>query len=68
MVGAIEISRLRGEAQRRLGSHFDIRRFHDRILEDGALSMNALRRKIEGWAAEVHLRSIASPAALDSMR
>ena len=67
MVGAIEKSRLRGEASRRLGS-LDIRRFHDRILEDGALSMNALRRKIEGWAAEVHPRSVASPAALDLMR
>jgi uncharacterized protein (DUF885 family) len=49
MVGALEIRRLREEAERRLGPRFDIRRFHDRVLEDGGLPMAALRRKIERW-------------------
>jgi uncharacterized protein (DUF885 family) len=51
MVGALEIRRMREEAERRLGPSFDIRRFHDRVLEDGGLPMTALRRKIELWAA-----------------
>jgi uncharacterized protein (DUF885 family) len=49
MVGALEIARLREETTARLGNRFDIRAFHDRVLEDGALPMNALRRKLEGW-------------------
>jgi uncharacterized protein (DUF885 family) len=56
MIGALDIRRLRDEASHRLGSRFDIRQFHDRILEDGALPMNVLRRKIEVWAAEGHPR------------
>ena len=52
MIGALEIRRLRDEAEQRLGTRFDIRQFHDRVLEDGALPMSALRRKLEAW--EVH--------------
>jgi len=49
VIGALEIGRLRGEASRRLCARFDIRQFHDRILEDGAVPMSALRRKVEAW-------------------
>jgi uncharacterized protein (DUF885 family) len=48
-VGYLEIARLRTEAQRRLGARFDIRAFHDRVLEDGVLPMPALGAKIERW-------------------
>jgi uncharacterized protein (DUF885 family) len=56
MIGALEIRRLREAVERRLGPRFDIRRFHDRILEDGGLPMAALRRKIENWAAAEETR------------
>jgi uncharacterized protein (DUF885 family) len=50
MLGALEIRRLRAEAEERLGPRFDIRRFHDRVLEAGIVPMGALRRKIERWS------------------
>jgi uncharacterized protein (DUF885 family) len=46
MVGALEIERLRADAQQRLGSSFDLRRFHDAVLEDGSLPLPMLREKI----------------------
>ncbi len=49
MVGALEIERLRAETQRRLGPRFDIRRFHDRVLEGGTVPMTVLRSTLERW-------------------
>ncbi len=51
MLGNLEIRRLRGEAERQLGSRFSIRDFHDRVLEDGSVTLPMLRQKIEGWIA-----------------
>jgi uncharacterized protein (DUF885 family) len=52
MVGALEIRRLREETERRLGPRFDVRRFHDRVLEDGLVPMGALRAKLERWTGD----------------
>ncbi len=49
MLGSLEIARLRAEAQATLGERFDIREFHDRVLEDGAMPLSMLREKIERW-------------------
>jgi uncharacterized protein (DUF885 family) len=49
MIGYLEIVRLRAEAQQALGTRFDLRAFHDRVLEDGAMPLPALRAKIEAW-------------------
>jgi uncharacterized protein (DUF885 family) len=48
-VGYIEIRRLRALAEERLGDRFDLRAFHDRVLEDGAVPLELLREKIERW-------------------
>jgi uncharacterized protein (DUF885 family) len=48
-VGQLEIRRLRAEAERTLGSRFDARAFHDRVLEDGTLTLPMLREKIARW-------------------
>jgi uncharacterized protein (DUF885 family) len=48
-VGRLEIERLRHEAEQRLGSSFDIREFHDRVLESGAVPLSLLRSHIESW-------------------
>jgi uncharacterized protein (DUF885 family) len=34
-----------------LGDKFDIRLFHDQILENGALPLNLLEAKIDTWIA-----------------
>jgi uncharacterized protein (DUF885 family) len=49
MLGNLEIRRLREEAQSRLGERFDVAAFHDRVLEDGAVTLSMLRAKIERW-------------------
>ena len=52
MLGNLEIRRLREMAERELGSRFDIRTFHDKVLEDGTVTLPMLRAKIERWVAE----------------
>ncbi len=51
MVGRLEIERLRAEAQAKLGPRFDIRIFHDRVLEGGSVPLGVLRGRIEQWLA-----------------
>jgi uncharacterized protein (DUF885 family) len=51
MLGRIEIQRLRAHAERELGEGFDIREFHDRVLENGGVTLPMLRQQIEDWVA-----------------
>jgi uncharacterized protein (DUF885 family) len=47
MLGNLEIRRLREQAQQREGAKFDLRAFHDQVLEDGAVPLSLLRSKME---------------------
>jgi uncharacterized protein (DUF885 family) len=47
--GELEILRLRERARTALGARFDIRRFHDRVLEDGSVTLAMLGEKIVRW-------------------
>jgi uncharacterized protein (DUF885 family) len=58
MLGMLEIERLRAHAQEELGERFDIRVFHDRVLEDGSVTLPMLGEKIEHW---VDTETAASP-------
>jgi uncharacterized protein (DUF885 family) len=49
--GQLEILRLRADARARLGDRFDIKAFHDTVLGAGAISLPALRGRIEEWLA-----------------
>jgi uncharacterized protein (DUF885 family) len=51
MLGMLEIQRLRSEARQKLGPAFDIKKFHDRVLEDGAVPLGYLSAKIRAWIA-----------------
>ena len=51
MLGNLEIRRLREMAESQLGNRFDIRTFHDKVLEDGSVPLPFLRAKIERWIA-----------------
>jgi uncharacterized protein (DUF885 family) len=48
-LGRLEIRRLRALAQQRLRNRFDIRAFHDRVLENGAVPLPMLRASIIRW-------------------
>jgi uncharacterized protein (DUF885 family) len=49
--GGLEILALRKQAEEAFGDDFDIREFHDRILENGTIPLPALRTHIERWIA-----------------
>ena len=46
-LGQLEILRLRSEARERQGDRFDIKHFHDAVLEQGALPLPVLRAVVE---------------------
>ncbi len=50
--GGLEILALRKEAKAALGEDFDIREFHDKVLENGTIPLGYLRQHIESWIAE----------------
>jgi uncharacterized protein (DUF885 family) len=49
--GGLEILALRGRAEDAMGDDFDIRQFHDRILEHGTIPLLQLRAHVEAWIA-----------------
>jgi uncharacterized protein (DUF885 family) len=51
-LGAQEIASLRASAEKALGPRFDVRAFHDAVLEDGAVPLPALRVKLARWVSE----------------
>jgi uncharacterized protein (DUF885 family) len=50
-IGHLEFVRLRASAQARLGARFNIRDFHDTVLEGGAMPLEVLVRVIDDWVA-----------------
>ncbi len=51
MVGQLKILELRARAQKELGARFDIRAFHDTILDAGALPLDVLEARVNAWIA-----------------
>ncbi len=50
-MGEIEIRRLRAKAEAALGSGFDIRAFHDAVLENGSVPLPVLAERIDAFIA-----------------
>jgi uncharacterized protein (DUF885 family) len=50
-IGMNRILELRAEAERELGSKFDIRAFHDAVLGGGSLPLTLLDRRVREWIA-----------------
>jgi uncharacterized protein (DUF885 family) len=48
-IGQLEILSLRETAKKKLGTKFDIRKFHDEVLGAGALPMDVLAERINNW-------------------
>ncbi len=48
-IGQREILALRDEARQKLGSRFSYPEFHDRILENGAVTLPTLRKLVGAW-------------------
>jgi uncharacterized protein (DUF885 family) len=63
MIGMIRIRELRQEAQTALGERFDLRDFHDTVLELGSVPLPVLGAHVRAWIAK---RQSAAPAAVVS--
>ena len=50
-LGQMKILELRERAKQALGSRFDLRAFHDAVLENGALPLDVLEIQIDAWIA-----------------
>jgi uncharacterized protein (DUF885 family) len=48
-IGALTIMRLRDKARTQLGKKFDVREFHNQVLNTGALPLTVLEKKIDDW-------------------
>jgi len=48
-IGQLKIRELRGKAEELLGEKFDIREFHNQVLETGCVPLALLEGKIIGW-------------------
>lgn len=55
-IGELKIRELRALAEKELGPRFDLRAFHDRLLENGALPLDVLETRIRAWIASEKAR------------
>jgi uncharacterized protein (DUF885 family) len=52
-LGQLKILELRRRAQKELGTKFDLRAFHDEVLNAGALPLDLLDARLERWMSDV---------------
>jgi uncharacterized protein (DUF885 family) len=48
-IGQLKIQELRSRAKQKLGDKFDIKAFHDQVLNTGSLPLIVLENKINNW-------------------
>jgi uncharacterized protein (DUF885 family) len=51
-IGMIRIQQLREKAKTELGTKFDIRAFHDVVLDGGSVPLGVLEKKVDRWIAK----------------
>ncbi len=52
-IGQLKIRELRAKAEKKLGEKFDIRVFHNQVLETGCVPLALLEQKIDNWIAHL---------------
>jgi uncharacterized protein (DUF885 family) len=56
-LGELKIRELRTKAEKELGPKFDLRRFHDAVLGQGSVPLDALEAQINAWIAAEKAKS-----------
>jgi len=59
-MGQLTILKLRDEAKAQLGNKFDIKAFHDEILNGGAMPLDLLQERVEAWIKEQASKTASS--------
>jgi uncharacterized protein (DUF885 family) len=62
-LGELRIKALRAKATAALGDRFEIRRFHNALIDDGALPLAVLEQRVDQWIAREATRPSGGPAA-----
>ncbi len=62
-IGRLKIMELRAEAQKALGKNFDLRTFHDEVLDSGALPLDILQQRVEAWIQQQQKKSAGATTA-----
>jgi uncharacterized protein (DUF885 family) len=61
-VGELRIRALRAQAEQRLGARFDLRGFHDAVLENGPVPLDVMEAQVTRWITERARSSTTSPS------
>jgi len=51
-IGELKMRELRARAEDALGTRFDLRAFHDKVLENGSLPLEVLEAQLDQWIAD----------------
>ncbi|MEY2574516.1 MAG: hypothetical protein QOF80_3, partial [Verrucomicrobiota bacterium] len=60
-MGQLMIRKLRDEAKAQLGPKFDIKAFHDEILDGGAMPLDLLQERVEAWIKAQGPKTASTP-------
>jgi uncharacterized protein (DUF885 family) len=60
-MGQLMIRKLRDEAKTQLGPKFDIKAFHDQILDGGAMPLDLLQERVQAWIKAQGPKTASAP-------
>jgi uncharacterized protein (DUF885 family) len=58
-IGQLRIQNLRREAESALGPRFNVRAFHDTVLETGAIPLDLMERHVRTWIAKEKAKDVS---------
>ncbi len=65
-VGELKIRELRKRAEGRLGANFDLRAFHDTVLENGSVPLDVLEEHVDRWIVGAMMVADATAVVQDA--